>query len=186
MIIVMAAVVPIASGALAEMYKWVDSRGDTHFSETPPPGHVSPKIPTVRRDAQKEYLEFMATYDRKWKTASPAERVALDRERKRLTQEASASLKERSQYAASGMLSGNHQEYETLGSYELRQARRAMLEAQREARETWEAKREEELERKSAEHKRLEDAYLKTLSRTSNEDQSQSLRIEQRERHQKP
>lgn len=183
MIIVMAAVVSIASGALAEMYKWVDSKGDMHFSETPPPGHVSPKIPAVRRDAQKEYLEFMATYDRKWKTASPAERAALDRERKRLTQEASASLKERSQYAASGMLSKARQEYESLGAYELWQAKWSAIQAQQKVRN---ANTEEELERARAEMQRQETAYQRILSHTSIEDQNQAARIEQRERYQKP
>jgi hypothetical protein len=180
---VIASVVLADSAVLAETYKWTDSNGDIHFSETPQPGHTKANKPKVRRDAQKDYLNFMATYDQRWKNASAAERAALDRERKRLAQESSVALQDSSQSIPDGMLPRARQEYESLGAYELWQARWAAIQAQQEVRK---ANTEEELERARAEMQRREAAYERVLSQTSTEDRNQASRIEQRDRYRSP
>ena len=163
------------SAALAEVYTWTDIHGEFHASDTPPSESEKSNQTTVPQDAQKHYLEFMASYDQKWKAASAAERVGLEQEWKRLTQEAGNALKGKVKLPPSGTISQHFREHETLGSIELRQARSAMLQAQRDIKN---AHTMEEKERKSAEYTQLQDRYLKTLSRTNNEDQTQSLRVE--------
>lgn len=46
--ILLASLVGWASSASAEMYKWTDSSGKTHYSATPPPADVKAKILKLR------------------------------------------------------------------------------------------------------------------------------------------
>ncbi len=62
----------LCTTAAAEIYKWVDDKGEMHISDSPPPGAKSPGEMKVYKDRQEDNLDTAPVPARKNEESRPA------------------------------------------------------------------------------------------------------------------
>ena len=70
--ILLALTIYLCATAAAEMYKWVDDKGEMHISDSPPPAAKSPGEIKVYKDSQEDSLDTPPASIRKKEESRPA------------------------------------------------------------------------------------------------------------------
>jgi glutaredoxin len=70
--ILLALTIYLCATAVAEMYKWIDEKGEMHITDSPPPAAKSPGEIKVYKDSQEDSVDMAPAAARKKEESKPA------------------------------------------------------------------------------------------------------------------